>query len=346
MIWKKIWEDIWESILGPIVIMFGILAVLSLFAILLMGLFGFIGDVGNGVKERWATYQFNKGLESYQARDYTTALAKFTPLAGDFLGREDYNIESRFYLGLMYDNGWGVPQDDVKAMRWYRYAVDYGNHAGAQASLGEMYEKGDGVPQDNILAYVWYYLAADNGHEKAIKDRDRVESRLSPAQIAEAQYNLGLEYRGEESEKWFRLAAEAGNINVQYELGKSLSDAAEALKWLRLAAEAGHVLAQIKLAEKYGGAEALKWYRRAAEMGDIEAQYNLGEMYKNGDGVPQNYRLAYMWHNVAYTRGHESAEYSLETIADSISSEEVVEAKRMSWQCLKQNYKDCEQLSP
>ena len=33
---------------------------------------------------------------------------------------------AQYNLGVMYDNGDGVPQDEVEAMRWYRLAADQG----------------------------------------------------------------------------------------------------------------------------------------------------------------------------------------------------------------------------
>ena len=55
----------------------------------------------------------------------------------------------------------------------------------AQYNLGLMYEDGQGVPQDNIQAYVWFNLAAahmDPGPNRnlAVHNRDRVAKRLTP----------------------------------------------------------------------------------------------------------------------------------------------------------------------
>ena len=44
------------------------------------------------------------------------------------------------------------------------------------------------------------------------------------------------------------------------------------------------------------------WWRKAAEQGHATAQYNLGVAYHNGEGVPQNYAQAHMWHNLAASR--------------------------------------------
>jgi TPR repeat protein len=41
--------------------------------------------------------------------------------------------------------------------------------------------------------------------------------------------------------------------------------------------------------------EAAKWTRKAAEQGYTPAQADLGVLYWNGQGVPQDVVLAYMW---------------------------------------------------
>ena len=61
---------------------------------------------------------FNKGLTAAQSGDFATALKEWKPLA------EEGNAVAQNNLGLMYDNGWGVPQDDKEAVNWYRLAVE------------------------------------------------------------------------------------------------------------------------------------------------------------------------------------------------------------------------------
>jgi TPR repeat protein len=97
-------------------------------------------------------------------------------------------------LGLpVYDDGDGVPQDYAEALKWYRKAADQGN-ASAQFNLGKMYDNGQGVPQDYVQAHLWLNLAASqfSASEKekrdhAIKYRNLVTSKMTPAQIGEAQ---------------------------------------------------------------------------------------------------------------------------------------------------------------
>ena len=133
---------------------------------------------------------FNKGLTAAQSGDFATALKEWKPLA------EEGNAVAQNNLGLMYHNGWGVPQDYKEAVYWYRLAVEQG-YAIAQYNLGLMYEKGKGVPQDDKEAARLYQLAAEQGD-------------------VDAQYNLGVMYeRGngvpqdyKEAVYWYRLAAE------------------------------------------------------------------------------------------------------------------------------------------
>ncbi len=78
--------------------------------------------------------------------------------------------------------------------------------------------------------------------------------------------------------KWYRLAAEQGLADAQYNLG---------------------VMYEVGQGVPQDYDEAVKWYRLAAEQGDALGQNNLGFMYANGQGVPQDYVLAYMWMNLA-----------------------------------------------
>ena len=58
---------------------------------------------------------------------------------------------AQYNLGVMYDNGQGVRQDDAQAVQWYRKAAEQG-HAKAQYNLGVAYINGQGVRQDDAQA--------------------------------------------------------------------------------------------------------------------------------------------------------------------------------------------------
>ncbi|MEO2196677.1 MAG: tetratricopeptide repeat protein [bacterium] len=92
-------------------------------------------------------------------------------------------------LGVSYENGRAMPQDDAEAVRLYRLAAEQGYGPGLR-HLGNMYLSGEGVPQDDLLAYMWFNLAASRLTEfrEAVSGfRDTVGNRLTPDQRAEAQ---------------------------------------------------------------------------------------------------------------------------------------------------------------
>jgi TPR repeat protein len=99
---------------------------------------------------------FQKGIDAYQRGDYAAALIELTPLA------EQGNAGAQYVLGVMYDLGQGVPEDDQTAVKWWTLAAEQGQ-ADAQYALGDMYRNGDGVPQDDQAAVKWWTLAAEQG---------------------------------------------------------------------------------------------------------------------------------------------------------------------------------------
>ena len=102
-------------------------------------------------------------------------------------------------LGVMYENGRGVTQNNPEAVKWFRRAAEQG-HAMAQNNLGFMYEKGRGVTQNYPEALQWYRRAAEQGH-------------------ADAQNNLGAMYANGHGVTVNRVLAHA-----LYNLAKSLGN--------------------------------------------------------------------------------------------------------------------------
>jgi TPR repeat protein len=113
---------------------------------------------------------FDKGLAAYQGGDFATALEEWTPLVSSSglsldvrsniaLGNlsdedvRDQKISVQNYLGVMYQSGLGVLQDDIEAVRWYRQAAEQG-HATAQYNLGLMFANSKSNQQDNVSAHM------------------------------------------------------------------------------------------------------------------------------------------------------------------------------------------------
>ena len=101
-------------------------------------------------------------MAAYERGDYATALKEFRPLA------EQDHAGAQFNLGVMYDNGYGVPENDAEAAKWHRKAAEQGDVM-AQYSLGGMYFRGEGVSQNYAEAVKWYSKAADQGAQDNLK---------------------------------------------------------------------------------------------------------------------------------------------------------------------------------
>jgi TPR repeat protein len=84
-----------------------------------------------------------------------------------------------------------------------------------------------------------------------------------------------------------------------------------AAKEFRTAAEAGDVEAQFNVGLMYergmgvskNERESLVWYRKSAEQGNSNAQFNLGVMYENGLGTPVDFSQAHQWYSKASVQG-------------------------------------------
>jgi TPR repeat protein len=126
----------------------------------------------------WA--DLDDGVAAYERGDYATALQEWRLLA------EQGDAKAQHNLGVMYENGSGVPQNYVEAVKWLRMAAEQGD-ADAQVNLGTVYGTGRGVPINDVRAYMWYSLTKAQGHEAAADNLEIAKSLMTPAQIAKAQ---------------------------------------------------------------------------------------------------------------------------------------------------------------
>ena len=124
--------------------------------------------------------QFDDAMRAFMNKNYTTAARLLLPLA------EQGHALAQTQLGGMYNAGRGVEKSYHQAAFWYRKAAEQGNQWG-QYSLGTLYAGGLGVPQDYVLAHMWFNLAAAGGNDAGASNRDNISTKMTPAQIAEAQ---------------------------------------------------------------------------------------------------------------------------------------------------------------
>ena len=76
--------------------------------------------------------------------------------------------------------------------------------------------------------------------------------------------------------------------------------------------------------------DAAEWYRLAAEQGHRVAQFNLGVLYFNGEGVPQDYMLAYMWFKFAAANGDVEAIRARDFTSTKMTIDQIAEAQRLA----------------
>jgi TPR repeat protein len=163
-----------------------------------------------------------------------------------------------------------------------------------------------------------------------------------------------------------KARAEAGDVQSQYELGVMYRNGEgvaqndqEAVKWYRLAAEQGNVLSQNLLGLQYlaGGMgvvqnykDALNWFILAAKQGHSGSQSEIAMMHERGRGVSQNFSIAYIWYSLANTtqiRGSELplvSGYSIarDRVAAKLSPQALEQAQAQATRCFESNFKDCD----
>ena len=80
-----------------------------------------------GAGSAWA--DLDDDLTSYQRGDYATALQEWRPLA------EQGDADAQTLIGMMYNEGLGVPKNDAEAVKWYRKAALVSNLGAARRLL-------------------------------------------------------------------------------------------------------------------------------------------------------------------------------------------------------------------
>lgn len=116
----------------------------------------------------------------------------------------------------------------------------------------------------------------------------------------------------------FVRAAQDGDANAQYKLGKMYSqdgkmqkDIKKAIYWYKKAAEQNQKDAIMALGDiYYYGTDvnqnvhlAFTYYKQASELGNYEADFSLGEMYAQGVGVAKHLPSAFEYYKKAADKG-------------------------------------------
>jgi TPR repeat protein len=89
-------------------------------------------------------------------------------------------------------------------------------------------------------------------------------------------------------------------------------------------------------------APAIRLFRPLAEQGNAKAQRVLGVMYRRGEGVARNSVRAFLWFSRAAARGDTQARVELGEVSQSMTTEELSQAREMAQACEASNYRSCE----
>ncbi len=140
--------------------------------------------IATAALQAWAAAgdeEFDRGYESFVARDYAEAMQWWQKAA------EKGHARAQNGLGVLYRDGDLGEPDKQRAAYWFRRSAENG-YVYAMYSLALLYRDGDGVPRDDIEAHKWFNLAsALNFDPKATFQRDLIARRMSREAIAEAE---------------------------------------------------------------------------------------------------------------------------------------------------------------
>ena len=87
---------------------------------------------------------------------------------------------------------------------------------------------------------------------------------------------------------------------------------------------------------------AIQVFRAMAKQGNAKAQGLLGTMYREGQGVTRSSVRAFVWFNRAAARGNARAKTELREVSQTMTPEELRQAKEMAEACEASNYRSCE----
>ena len=87
---------------------------------------------------------------------------------------------------------------------------------------------------------------------------------------------------------------------------------------------------------------AIRLFRPLAEQGNPKAQSVLGVMYRRGEGVARSSVRAFLWFSRAASRGDAKAKAQLRSVSQSMTPEELSQAREMAQACEASNYRSCE----
>lgn len=149
---------------------------------------------------------YGDGVAAYSLQKFERAFEIWRPLA------EAGDKNSRYRLGMLYQDGRGVSLDQAQAAHWFGLAGAAG-HGRAAYMLGNMYATGTGVEENPAQAFAWFLRSAESGS-------------------ARAQFHVAIAYLDDgvvrknllEAYIWFKRAGEGFSQGIDKNLANEASE--------------------------------------------------------------------------------------------------------------------------
>ncbi len=273
------------------------------------------------LKNNMKLYNISQSLYIMVILFYFFNLLSITAFAENitpYLDVSDANMQ--YQLGVMFERGDGVKQNDWQARLWFKRAAIQ-DHAMAQFNLAWMYANGYGGKKDNILAYIWFLKAADAGIDDAkpqLMALDRIISfddksyAISKSNGDKDNYiRPNIINKKDIQISFIDARRNYNNNNFKSAILKlnqlANNDYVEAQNLLGL-----HLMSSINESDR---SQAFRWLFIAAKQGNAAARYNLAISFSKGIGTHKNLTKALRWlglarQSVAILNGYDYQEIS------------------------------------
>ncbi|MBI3729937.1 MAG: SEL1-like repeat protein [Burkholderiales bacterium] len=261
-------------------------------------------------------------LYQYAARNCSDTPGDETQaLSWYLMAAQQGDVEAQKELVFLYKLG--KSPNPEQSVRWLLRAAAQGGGADLSA-LGTVYANGEGLTRDRTLAYAMMTLSLQRSDWLGRHDTENYlpifSEKLSPDQIAEGK-----------------------SLAANWKQGTALPTTSQSgrrspIDWYLRLAEAGDLAAALKLGMLYGDYDsgrdtdperAAYWLRKAAQGGSAEAQSHLSSAYAHGDGVTEDFVLAYLSLALAARGGAANAVSGVAEWEAALTDQQLAEAKSM-----------------
>jgi TPR repeat protein len=283
---------------------------------------------------------------------------------------EQGNSLAQLAVGICYLNGYGVPQDNTKALNWSQKAAEQGNlkakelvallHAKEKKNWSESHKLWHEIADNNdtnakyfigvsysqimnneaalFLSYVWFSIAANAGHKEAAIDRENVEKMMPVESINDAQDFINNWKPGRLTIDAMKIINVIGTSNYTKFLTyqKFLTIANQ----MKECPENKHLFEVIyclfkpaSITDNNEQKKAIEKIEEFAEYGNVLSQYMLAYIYEQGIIMPRNVSKSFLWAGIARKNGLNKAIEIQQKIIDDMSNVQLVAAATIieSW---------------